>query len=166
VASLFVGDGVAEMVEDGVGATCLSPVCTIPGEIVALVPRPDRCFLNVVFVAELEFPSSLSCRNIVATVNLECRLDLKTIALHARNAEYNPKVCCLSAVEVNWTLTFTSVTIHLRLIAVPHIYSYLFHPLTFPFLFISSTRVHSFSVPLHSVSQPWSCESATPKPQH
>lgn len=32
-------------------------------------------------------------RNIVATVNLDCRLDLKTIALHARNAEYNPKVC-------------------------------------------------------------------------
>ena len=46
-------------------------------------------------------PCSYSCgdmlmprgrRNIVATVNLECRLDLKTIALHARNAEYNPKV--------------------------------------------------------------------------
>jgi transcription initiation factor TFIID TATA-box-binding protein len=31
-------------------------------------------------------------RNLVATVNLDCRLDLKTIALHARNAEYNPKV--------------------------------------------------------------------------
>jgi len=31
-------------------------------------------------------------RNIVATVNLACRLDLKTIAMHARNAEYNPKV--------------------------------------------------------------------------
>lgn len=30
-------------------------------------------------------------QNIVATLNLECRLDLKTIALHARNAEYNPK---------------------------------------------------------------------------
>ncbi|CAG8434327.1 1353_t:CDS:2 [Diversispora eburnea] len=29
--------------------------------------------------------------NIVATVNLDCKLDLKTIALHARNAEYNPK---------------------------------------------------------------------------
>jgi TATA-box binding protein (TBP) (component of TFIID and TFIIIB) len=28
----------------------------------------------------------------VATVNLDCRLDLKNIALHARNAEYNPKV--------------------------------------------------------------------------
>ena len=30
-------------------------------------------------------------RNMVATVNLDCKLDLKTIALHARNAEYNPK---------------------------------------------------------------------------
>jgi transcription initiation factor TFIID TATA-box-binding protein len=29
-------------------------------------------------------------QNLVATVNLNCRLDLKTIALHARNAEYNP----------------------------------------------------------------------------
>ena len=27
----------------------------------------------------------------MATVNLDRRLDLKTIALHARNAEYNPK---------------------------------------------------------------------------
>jgi transcription initiation factor TFIID TATA-box-binding protein len=31
------------------------------------------------------------CRNIVSTVNLGCKLDLKKIALHARNAEYNPK---------------------------------------------------------------------------
>eukprot|EP00824_Muranothrix_gubernata_P024784 TRINITY_DN7491_c0_g1_i1.p1 TRINITY_DN7491_c0_g1~~TRINITY_DN7491_c0_g1_i1.p1 ORF type:complete len:192 (-),score=29.83 TRINITY_DN7491_c0_g1_i1:103-678(-) len=30
-------------------------------------------------------------QNIVSTVNMGCRLDLKTIALHARNAEYNPK---------------------------------------------------------------------------
>jgi transcription initiation factor TFIID TATA-box-binding protein len=30
-------------------------------------------------------------QNIVSTVNLNCRLDLKKIALHARNAEYNPK---------------------------------------------------------------------------
>nr|CAG8482737.1 13238_t:CDS:2 [Entrophospora candida] len=34
-------------------------------------------------------------QNIVATVNLDCRLDLKTIALHARNAEYNPKTTAL-----------------------------------------------------------------------
>lgn len=32
-----------------------------------------------------------SFRNIVCTVNLGCKLDLKKIALHARNAEYNPK---------------------------------------------------------------------------
>jgi len=31
-------------------------------------------------------------RNIVSTVNLGCPLDLKFIALQARNAEYNPKV--------------------------------------------------------------------------
>ena len=31
-------------------------------------------------------------QNIVATVNLNCKLDLKTITLRARNAEYNPKV--------------------------------------------------------------------------
>ena len=31
-------------------------------------------------------------QNIVATVNLTCKLDLKTIALRARNADYNPKV--------------------------------------------------------------------------
>jgi transcription initiation factor TFIID TATA-box-binding protein len=30
-------------------------------------------------------------RNIVATVNLGCTLNLKQITLHARNAEYNPK---------------------------------------------------------------------------
>jgi len=30
-------------------------------------------------------------QNIVSTVNLNVKLDLKTIALHARNAEYNPK---------------------------------------------------------------------------
>ncbi|XVF14934.1 hypothetical protein REPUB_Repub09cG0103900 [Reevesia pubescens] len=30
-------------------------------------------------------------QNIVSTVNLDCALDLKSIALHARNAEYNPR---------------------------------------------------------------------------
>ena len=30
-------------------------------------------------------------QNVVSTVNLNCKLDLKSIALHARNAEYNPK---------------------------------------------------------------------------
>lgn len=31
-------------------------------------------------------------QNVVATVDLGCKLELKDIALHARNAEYNPKV--------------------------------------------------------------------------
>ncbi|KAF2344328.1 TATA-box binding protein, partial [Trinorchestia longiramus] len=30
-------------------------------------------------------------QNVVSTVNLGCKLDLKSIALRARNAEYNPK---------------------------------------------------------------------------
>lgn len=30
-------------------------------------------------------------QNVVSTVDMGCRLDLKEIALHARNAEYNPK---------------------------------------------------------------------------
>ena len=29
--------------------------------------------------------------NIVATADIECQLDLKSVALHLRNAEYNPK---------------------------------------------------------------------------
>ena len=32
-------------------------------------------------------------QNLVATVNMGCQLELKTIALSARNAEYNPKAC-------------------------------------------------------------------------
>ncbi|RWS30498.1 TATA-box binding protein (TBP): component of TFII-D and TFIIIB-like protein [Leptotrombidium deliense] len=35
--------------------------------------------------------AELNLQNIVSTVNLGCKLDLKKIALHARNAEYNPK---------------------------------------------------------------------------
>ena len=35
--------------------------------------------------------ASLFFQNIVSTVSLGCKLDLKKIALHARNAEYNPK---------------------------------------------------------------------------
>ena len=42
----------------------------------------------------------LYCRNIVSTVDLGCKLDLKKIALHARNAEYNPKVSFLCVCDV------------------------------------------------------------------
>ncbi|KAM0890250.1 hypothetical protein ACQ4PT_027162 [Festuca glaucescens] len=42
-----------------------------------------------------QHPSGIvpTLQNIVSTVNLDCQLDLKLIALQARNAEYNPKVC-------------------------------------------------------------------------
>lgn len=35
-------------------------------------------------------------------MNMDCRLELKTIALHARNAEYNPKV----RVSFLWRIAF------------------------------------------------------------
>ena len=45
-------------------------------------------------------------QNIVATVNLGVKLDLKGVALHARNAEYNPKViglqCDLLLNAIEW----------------------------------------------------------------
>ncbi|KAF2614265.1 hypothetical protein F2Q70_00013885 [Brassica cretica] len=41
----------------------------------------------------MKHPSGIipTLQNIVSTVNLDCKLDLKSIALQARNAEYNPK---------------------------------------------------------------------------
>jgi transcription initiation factor TFIID TATA-box-binding protein len=41
-------------------------------------------------------------QNVVATVDLGCKLDLKEIALQARNAEYNPKVWCSSIGSTAW----------------------------------------------------------------
>jgi transcription initiation factor TFIID TATA-box-binding protein len=58
-----------------------------------------------------------SSRNIVATVNLDCRLDLKTIALHARNAEYNPKVRFLIIVgraQLTFPQRFAAVIMRIR----------------------------------------------------
>eukprot|EP00798_Chlamydomonas_sp_ICE-L_P006291 gene6291-2924_t len=51
--------------------------------VVAIQDTPDP----------VKHPSGIvpQLQNVVATVNLGCRLDLKEIALHARNAEYNPK---------------------------------------------------------------------------
>lgn len=56
---------------------------------------------NLYESAELCNIDQLLCttnRNIVSTVNLDCKLDLKAIALQARNAEYNPKVWILMLV--------------------------------------------------------------------
>lgn len=57
----------------------------------ALVPSGQDGALEEVDLAS--HPSGIvpQLQNVVATVNLDTRLDLKEIALHARNAEYNPK---------------------------------------------------------------------------
>lgn len=52
-------------------------------------PQVDASPLNVPTPADSSILPQL--QNIVSTVNLNCKLDLKKIALHARNAEYNPK---------------------------------------------------------------------------
>ena len=60
-----------------------------PSQEVALVESSEPT------IDMTKHPSGIipTLQNIVATVNLNCKLDLKTIALRARNAEYNPKVC-------------------------------------------------------------------------
>ena len=60
-------------------------------------------------------------QNIVATVNSGCRLDLKAIVLHARNTEYNPKVCgCpLTAVHEPFSRSFTSIALSTTSFALP-----------------------------------------------
>lgn len=59
----------------------------------ALVPVEAEVDLQV-------HPSGIvpQLQNVVATVDLGCKLDLKEIALQARNAEYNPKVWGAAAV--------------------------------------------------------------------
>jgi len=52
--------------------------------------KKARTLLTLYFLSLLIL--IITNRNIVATVNLDCKLDLKTIAFHARNVEYNPKV--------------------------------------------------------------------------
>ena len=47
-------------------------------------------------------------QNMVATVNLGCKLDLKQIALHARNSEYNPKV----SFEAQWAFDSSCNSVH------------------------------------------------------
>jgi len=56
-------------------------------------PGPSASALAAVEIDRAVHPSGIvpTLQNIVATVNLDCELDLKSIALHARNAEYNPK---------------------------------------------------------------------------
>ncbi|GJM84623.1 hypothetical protein PR202_ga00311 [Eleusine coracana subsp. coracana] len=51
----------------------------------------DRHPSGIVPALQSDQPFLRCPRNIVSTVNLNCRLELQKIALRARNAEYNPK---------------------------------------------------------------------------
>lgn len=61
-------------------APCASPAPPSPATPMSMAPPQS---MDTGIVPQLQ--------NIVSTVSLGCKLDLKKIALHARNAEYNPK---------------------------------------------------------------------------
>ncbi|KAI9462523.1 TBP-domain-containing protein [Russula earlei] len=74
--------------QSGAGAVAPSAGPSTPPTQVPATPAPLTLEQQHITAVEGIVPT---LQNIVATVNLDCRLDLKTIALHARNAEYNPK---------------------------------------------------------------------------
>lgn len=82
------GDGSASVRSGGPGSVFSVPMLqpptpSTPGHILAPMTPATPSSSDPGIVPQLQ--------NIVSTVNLGCKLDLKRIALHARNAEYNPK---------------------------------------------------------------------------
>ncbi|OAX41592.1 TBP-domain-containing protein [Rhizopogon vinicolor AM-OR11-026] len=73
---------------NGATSVAVAGPSTPPANAVPTTPVPLTLEQQHITAVEGIVPT---LQNIVATVNLDCRLDLKTIALHARNAEYNPK---------------------------------------------------------------------------
>ncbi|KAF8065437.1 hypothetical protein HT031_003038 [Scenedesmus sp. PABB004] len=65
----------------------VAPADAGPGAVVVPAPVEEPA------VDRAKHPSGIvpQLQNVVATVDLGCKLELKDIALHARNAEYNPK---------------------------------------------------------------------------
>ncbi|XP_016000353.2 TATA box-binding protein-like 2 isoform X2 [Rousettus aegyptiacus] len=71
-----------------------------PGDANSVQPSPDKLnslpLTSITPMTPMTPVSECSgivpqLQNIVSTANLACKLDLKKIALHAKNAEYNPK---------------------------------------------------------------------------
>jgi transcription initiation factor TFIID TATA-box-binding protein len=69
----------------------VAPQGAMAGNTITPAPSPTPKTVPSAPVGGVVGGLTPTLQNIVATVNLDCRLDLKTIALHARNAEYNPK---------------------------------------------------------------------------
>jgi Transcription factor TFIID (or TATA-binding protein, TBP) len=80
------------------GAVAASAGSSTPSAQVPATPAPLTLEQQHITAVEGIVPT---LQNIVATVNLDCRLDLKTIALHARNAEYNPKASTTNQFDVS-----------------------------------------------------------------
>ncbi|KAG2075904.1 TBP-domain-containing protein [Suillus decipiens] len=76
------------VISNGTTSAAVAGPSTPPTNVVPATPAPLTLEQQHITAVEGIVPT---LQNIVATVNLDCRLDLKTIALHARNAEYNPK---------------------------------------------------------------------------
>lgn len=68
-------------------------LCCIPrmGHFLYMVQSSFRVNLCTQFSSHIFTNLSGVYRNIVSTVNLDCTLDLRQIAMQARNAEFNPK---------------------------------------------------------------------------
>jgi len=81
-ASLSFPMNPQDMINNDVKETRMAVASGAPGAVVPSTPAAGSSGISGIIP---------TLQNIVATVNLDCRLDLKTIALHARNAEYNPK---------------------------------------------------------------------------
>lgn len=84
---------VHQMMGPATPMTPMTPGSNDPG----ILPQLQYVFIFYLFfklsvnAASDKYSNFAFSRNIVSTVNLNCKLDLKKIALHARNAEYNPK---------------------------------------------------------------------------
>jgi transcription initiation factor TFIID TATA-box-binding protein len=74
---------------NGTTSVAVAGPSTPPTNAVRTTPAPLTLAQHHITAVEGIIPT---LQNIVATVNPDCRLDLKTITLHAWNAEYNPKV--------------------------------------------------------------------------
>ncbi|XP_001636166.2 TATA-box-binding protein 2 [Nematostella vectensis] len=71
----------------------MSTTTSLPGGFTPYPPTPSPMPPLTPMTPMTGEPSGIlpQLQNIVSTVNLGCKLDLKKIALQARNAEYNPK---------------------------------------------------------------------------
>jgi len=75
-----------------VGVDTGSTVSAVPNDVVPSSPVKGDDLLSQIALWKTKLGASTPIiHNVVATANLEVQLDLKTIALTARNAEYNPR---------------------------------------------------------------------------